>query len=83
MSILNVVFKCQEYLGEGIPPLNKKMKRWKSMVLISKEEAKEVRKRFPFAHIYRTARQKSKRHRYWCSEEPEVLNLIDRMRVKR
>ena len=53
------------------------------MVLISKEEAKEVRKRFLFAHIYRTARQKSKRHGYWCSEEPEVLNLIDRMRVKR
>lgn len=52
------------------------------MILISKTEAKEVRRRFPYAHIYRTAKQKSKRHHYWCSEEPDVLTLIARMRAR-
>lgn len=50
------------------------------MVLVTKEEARQVRIRFSYAHVYRTSKQKSKRHRYWCSEEPDVLEYLRRMR---
>lgn len=50
------------------------------MIQITKKEAQAVRSRFPAAHIYRTARQKSKRHHYWCAEEPGILAMIAHMR---
>ena len=38
------------------------------MILITKEEKDAISKFFPDAHIVRTMRQKSKRHRYYCEE---------------
>lgn len=52
------------------------------MVAIDKRESQEIRKRFPFACIYRTARQRSKRHRYFVSEEPPVLAFLREFREK-
>ena len=50
------------------------------MVLVTKKIKKKKKKKFPYAHVYRTSKQKSKRHRYWCSEEPDVLDHLRRMR---
>lgn len=52
------------------------------MIIVSKEEAREIRERFPFAAICRTVKQKNKRHRYFASEEKEVLGFIDKYRYK-
>lgn len=46
------------------------------MIAINKDEAMEVRKRCPNAHIRRTMRQKSKRHHYFVEETREVMAVI-------
>ena len=51
------------------------------MLAINKTEAEAIRKRFPDAHIVRTMKQRSKRHRYYCEETSKVLNLIDSLRA--
>lgn len=47
------------------------------MILINKEEAEAIRVRFPDAHIVRTVKNKSKRHRYYCEESRRVIRFID------
>lgn len=51
------------------------------MLAINKTEAEAIRKRFPDAHIVRTMKQKSKRHRYYCEETGKVLNFISKLRA--
>lgn len=50
------------------------------MVLIGKEEAKAIRRKFPALHLVRTCKQKSKRGRYFCEERPDVLAYITLLR---
>lgn len=50
------------------------------MIAITKEEKMEISKRFPNVHIVRTMKQKSKRHRYYCTETKSVTNLLKEMR---
>ena len=50
------------------------------MVSISKEETKQIRKLFPNAHIVRTMKNKSKRHRYYCEESRGVKRYLDKVR---
>ena len=50
------------------------------MLAINKTEAEAIRNRFPDAHIVRTMKQKSKRHRYYCEETSKVLRLIAELR---
>lgn len=50
------------------------------MIAISKIEKDEIKKRFPNAHIVRTMKQKSKRHRYYCEESRGVLRFLERFR---
>ena len=50
------------------------------LIVISKEEALEIRKRIPSVHIHRTAKQKSKRHNYFVEESYKVLALIQKLR---
>lgn len=50
------------------------------MIVINKEEAAAVREKFPEAHIVRTMKHKTKRHRYYCEETSRVLKFIDSMR---
>lgn len=50
------------------------------LIRISQEEAMEIRKRIPTAHIRRTARQKSQRKRYFVEETFKVLALIQKLR---
>lgn len=50
------------------------------MISINKEEATEIRKRIPSAHIVRTARQKSRRHRYFVEESYKVIALLQKIR---
>ncbi len=52
------------------------------MVLISKEEKKAIREKFPKVNIVRTMRQKSKRHRYYCEEAPQVMRYLSDLRRK-
>lgn len=52
------------------------------MVLISKAEKEAIRERFPKANIVRTMRQKSKRHRYYCEEAPQVMRYLNELRRK-
>lgn len=50
------------------------------MVLITKDEKEYISKNYPFVHIVRTMRQKSKRHRYYCEEHPQVMRYLDSTR---
>lgn len=53
------------------------------MIVISKEEAEIIRERIPEAHIVRTMKQRSNRHRYYCEETRKVLNLVNNIRSPR
>lgn len=50
------------------------------MIAINKAEKEAIRERFPKAHIVRTMRQKSKRHRYYCEESRYVMNYLEELR---
>lgn len=50
------------------------------MVSVSKTEKEEIVKRFPRAHIVRTMKQKSKRHRYYCEETFAVMQFLAKYR---
>ena len=50
------------------------------MIAISKQEKEVIVKRFPKAHIVRTMKQKSKRHRYYCEESKGVMRYLDEVR---
>lgn len=50
------------------------------MVLITKEEKSAIREKFPKVNIVRTMRQKSKRHRYYCEEAPQVMRYLGQLR---
>jgi len=52
------------------------------MVLITKPEKEEILKKFPKVNIVRTMRQRSKRHRYYCEEAPQVMRLLNTLRGK-
>ena len=46
------------------------------MITITKDEKDIICERFPYVHIVRTMKQKSKRHRYYCEESSEVLKYL-------
>lgn len=50
------------------------------MILITKEEKNSISKLFPDAHIVRTMKQKSKRHRYYCEESAGVMRYLNESR---
>lgn len=52
------------------------------MVLITKKEKEQIQERFPNAHIARTMKQKSKRHKYYCEENRAVMRFLNELRNK-
>lgn len=50
------------------------------MILITKDEKEAIAQRYPEAHIVRTMRQKSKRHRYYVEESRSVMKLLNQLR---
>lgn len=50
------------------------------MISITKEEKMYISEHFPEAHIVRTMKQKSKRHRYFCEESRPVMNYLASVR---
>lgn len=50
------------------------------MIMITKEEKDYISEHFPRAHIVRTMKQKSKRHRYYCEEAPAVMRYLGSVR---
>lgn len=50
------------------------------MIAITKEEKNVLHAELPSAHIVRTMKQKSKRHRYYCEETRPVLYVLERLR---
>lgn len=50
------------------------------MIAISKEEKEIILKMYPNVHIVRTAKQRSKRHRYYCEENRGVMALLKSLR---
>ncbi len=50
------------------------------MIAISKEEKEHISKYIPEAHIVRTMKQKSKRHRYYCEESIPVKRYLANVR---
>lgn len=50
------------------------------MIAISKAEKEFIVSRMPHAHIVRTMKQKSKRHRYYCEETSRVMKLLNEYR---
>jgi hypothetical protein len=53
-----------------------------SLIVINKEEAEELRRQIPSVHVHRTAKQRSKRHRYFVEESYKVLALLQKLRSK-
>lgn len=53
------------------------------MIAITKDEKIQINKRFPKAHIVRTMKQKSKRHRYYCEETDHVMDYLEHLRKER
>ena len=51
-----------------------------SLVVINKEEAMELRRQIPSVHVHRTAKQRSKRHKYFVEESYKVLALLQKLR---
>ncbi len=51
------------------------------MVLITKDEKEAISARYPDAHIVRTMKQKSKRHRYYVEESRPVMRLLNQLRA--
>ena len=50
------------------------------MIAINKAEKELIAERFPNAHIVRTMKSKSKRHRYYCEENRQVINFLNKQR---
>lgn len=50
------------------------------MIAISKEEKDYISQNIPSAHIVRTMKQKSKRHRYYCEESVPVMRYLNKAR---
>lgn len=50
------------------------------MIAVSKEEKEIILKNFPNAHIVRTMKTSSKRHRYYCEETKRVIALLEQLR---
>ena len=50
------------------------------MIAISKEETKLIRRYFPAVVIVRTAKQRSKRHHYYCEEDRRAMHFLKRIR---
>ena len=46
------------------------------MISITKDEAKLIREKFPSVGIVRTCIQKSKRHKYYMTEDLRALKLL-------
>ena len=50
------------------------------MIAINKKEKEAISKMFPNVHIVRTAKQRSKRHRYYCEENRGAMALLKSLR---
>ena len=75
VQILCASFVCRfhvlsQFLHEGID----------SLIVINKEEATELRRQIPSVHVHRTAKQRSKRHKYFVEESYKVLALLQKLR---
>lgn len=53
------------------------------MIAITKNEKEAISTKYPEAHIVRTMKQKSKRHRYYCEETEQVLRFVKSLREER
>lgn len=53
------------------------------MIAITKNEKEAISAKYPEAHIVRTMKQKSKRHRYYCEETEQVLKFVKSLREER
>lgn len=53
------------------------------MVLIGKEEAEYLRRRFPRLNIVRTMKSHSQRHRYYVEESMKVLNALKHFEMEK
>ena len=51
-----------------------------SLIVVNKEEATELRRQIPSVHVHRTAKQRSKRHKYFVEESYKVLALLQKLR---
>lgn len=53
------------------------------MIIVTKEEKTAIKNKYPEAHIVRTMKQKSKRHRYFCEETNDVMKFLNQFRLER
>ena len=50
------------------------------MVLINKDEKMKITEVFPDVTIVRTMKHDSKRHHYYCPEEPRIMRYLSLLR---
>lgn len=53
------------------------------MVRVTKNEKEAILKSFPDAHIRRTMKRKSERHRYFCEESEKIIEFLNAYRIDR
>lgn len=52
------------------------------MLSINQEEKEYVIKKFPDLHIYRTVKQKTRRHKYYMEERRDAVRCLQEYRLK-
>lgn len=50
------------------------------MIMVTKREAMEIRKKFPELYVTRTCKQHARKSTYYATETPGVLNLLAKLR---
>ena len=50
------------------------------MISITPREKEAIQSRFPKAHIARTMKKRTNRHRYYCEETPRVMQFLFKLR---
>lgn len=56
------------------------MKGFEKLIAISAREKESIIQKVPDIHIYRTVKQKSKRHRYYMEENKSAMRVLKELR---
>lgn len=68
------------YMSGRMMNLARNIERVSFLIRVSKEEAMEIRKRFPDMRVSRTCKQHPRKSTYYATETSGVLNLLAQLR---
>ena len=77
----DILTSCLSLLNGGAVEFARKRDR--VLILINKAEKEAMNSCHPEVTVIRTARGKSKRHRYYCEETSKTVRFLESLRNKR